>query len=157
MRGRFYNAIFHRGAMKKSFRFTPMFLVIALFVLEAASTGLAATRNRKLAVVKGKPPVEFVGTIKQIITNSLPYQITVDGSSNSDSKDAPKGSVTFDVQASCHIKAGGGKSGSFGDLKVDQRVGLSYALEAGKHFQATTIDLDAPAAPAKADVPKKKK
>ena len=63
-----------------------------------------------------------------------------------------------DWNAKGGIKSADGKStGSFSDLKTDQRVGISYAAEPGKHFAAESIDLDAPAAETKKTEPAKKK
>ena len=135
------------------------FAVLLAAALIARSADAYRTRHREIKVVKGKPPVEFTGTIKQILTNTLPYQIIVDGSSNSGVKDAPKGKVAFDVQATCRIESDGGKeTGSFADLKTGKRIAVSYIEEVGTHFEAETIRLDPPAdtKAAKTDTKKKK-
>ena len=140
---------------------TALFLVLAFVLFISAGTASAYNRSRttKGTITKGKPAVAFTGTVKEIITNSLPYQIVVDGASNSDSKDAPKkGSVTFDVQGSCHIKASGGSSGNFSDIKVGERIGISYSggRDGGK-YQAHSIDLDPKADTSTKDTAAKKK
>jgi hypothetical protein len=142
--------------MKSKFRFGVLLIIAA--IIAAGSAGAASKgKLRKGEIVKGKPAILFVGEIKQIVTNTLPFQIVVDGTSNSSVKDPPKGSVTFDVQASCRIKSDGGKTtGKFSDLQKGQRIAISYAEEVGSHFAAQAIDLDAPAAPAKTETKKKK-
>ena len=120
-----------------------------------AGTGPAAARSRTLkpVITKGKPAIEFSGSITEV--NATARQITVSGSSNDEKKDAPTGTVVFNVSPSCFIKSSTGQSGSFNDLQSGKSVAISYALEANKHYGARSIRLD-PAEPA-ADTPTKKK
>jgi hypothetical protein len=93
-------------------------------------------------VVRGKPPVEFTGAITSVATNTLPYEITVKGSSNSNQRNAPKGTATFEIASACRIKNADGSAGSFGDLATGRSIGISYSRGIGGAYEANAIDLN---------------
>ena len=121
-----------------------------IFHCAAAPVNAYWSRNRTIKPKEGKPAVAFTGTVKQIITNALPYKIVVDGSSNATGPDAPKGSVTFDVQATCNImKSEGTGAGTFADIKVGQKVSVGFFAEGAGQFEAQSVTLTAKPATSK--------
>lgn len=125
----------------------PLLLVLATAAIVFCAAMPAAAynnRNRTVKPPEPKPAVAFTGTVKQVITNSLPYKIVVDGKSNSSNKNAPKGSVTFDVQGTCQINKGDGSgTGKFSDIQIGQTVAISYSSEGTAQYSAQSINLSA--------------
>ena len=141
--------------MKNKIRMLVCLAVGATFLFEGSLPASARSRGRaKPVVTKGKPAIEYTGTITDV--NAAGHQITVSGSSNGGSKGAPGGSAVFEVDPACFIQGVGGHSGSFSDLQAGQSVSISYSSGLGEHLNAKSIRTAA-AAPASAQTTGKKK
>lgn len=139
-------------------RFGALFLAI-IFLIGGTLPASAYRRGRTIRpkITKGAPTLAFVGSISAV--DATGRTITVSGSSNeTKAKNAPSGTVTFQVDPLCYIKAADGSSSTFASLQSGQSVSIVYsAMSAGSetHYTAKSIDLGTKAKPATSTTKKK--
>ena len=128
-----------------------------------------------------KSSAEFVGKITEVVTDSAPVMLVVDGALESAAEPTTtvpvkkagkasakgaeaKGKMHFKLDALCVIKALGGGHGKAGDLQKGERITITFTTQAsqssGTDYIAHTIEIlsppeTAPEKPAKGGKKKK--